>query len=198
MKKDKKSSLNLALSAFLVIAYVICAYFFMNMVSSIANATISNLLLALIFVVFGLILFYATRTGEGKQVRRFSLSVLLLMVVPGLYIVLAGIAPGLPLSDIVRGNGFFFMLGSIVLGYGLPYCFFSGYEKVVSPEEDEQEEWTVESYVEDVEADPAGPDEKDEASSTGEEEEATTEPPAPDADDAQPEGEEGSKEEENA
>lgn len=179
MKKDKKASLNLALSAFLVIAYVICAYFFMNMVSSIENATLSNLLLALIFVVFGLILFYATRTGEGKQIHRFSLSVLLLMVLPGLYIVLAGIAPGLPLSDVVRGNGFFYMLGSIVLGYGLPYCFLSGYEKVVNAEEDEQEEeWTVESYIEDVEAEEGEEEPQDEADSSEDEE------PAEESDDA--------------
>ena len=68
------------------------------------------------YVVFGLLLFYATRRRRGKQIRRFSLSVLLLIVFPGLYMVLAAFAPGLPFAKEITGSvmgvlGFSIMLG---------------------------------------------------------------------------------------
>ncbi len=87
-KTKKKINANQILSSFLVIAYVVCMYFIEQMVNNLESIPLRNGLTILMYVVFGLLLFYATRVGDGKQITRFSLSVLLLMVVPGLYIVL--------------------------------------------------------------------------------------------------------------
>lgn len=125
---SKQSKLNMVLSAFLVLAYVICMYFAGNFIGAMDPGTLQTALYVAMYVVFGLLLFYATRVGEGKQIRRFSLSVLLMIVVPGLYIVLATFAPGLPLSQQVTSSAVFSVLGYIMLGYGIPYTFFSGYE----------------------------------------------------------------------
>ena len=106
-------------------------------------------------VVFGLLLFYATRVGEGKQVKRFSLAVLLLIDLPALYIILAALVPALPLHNMIApqnaamammgatssssGPSIILMLACVALGYGIPYTFFSGYEMKEEGEEEAEE-----------------------------------------------------------
>ena len=78
MKKLKTQTINLVLSAFLVVAYVLCSAFFQNLiVTRVKDKNLFYVLYFLTLIVFGLLLFYATRCGEGKQVKRFSLPVLL-------------------------------------------------------------------------------------------------------------------------
>ncbi len=86
MNKKKNDVWNLVFSAFLVTAFLICASFFIGMIndSFTQDSVKRTLLTALIFVLFGLLLFYATRVGDGRQVVRFSLSILVLMVLPAL------------------------------------------------------------------------------------------------------------------
>ena len=137
-KKNKNTS-NLVFSAFLVIAFVICAYFFSGIITTSTgmNDSIKTLLSALIFVVFGLFLFYATRVGDGKQVKRFSLATLLIMDIPALYIIIASVAQGLPFSAQIAECPTIIYLAAITLGYGIPYTFVSGYE--IQPNEEETE-----------------------------------------------------------
>lgn len=146
---SKSNKLNIIFSSFLVIGYIICTYFF----SSIASQTVGtwgSVIQVLIMVVFGLLLFYATRVGEGKQVKRFSLAVLLLIDIPALYIILAALVPSLPLHNLIvpqnasmammgmtgsSGPSIILMLACVALGYGIPYTFFSGYEMQEEGEE---------------------------------------------------------------
>lgn len=143
-KPNKKDTLNLVFSAFLVLGYVICSYFFLTMSATVPK--IEPYINALVFIVFGLILFYATRVGEGKQVMRFSLATLLVLDLPALYIVLAQIIRDLPLHDAIANLSAdklpyspLFILAAVALGYGLPYTFFSGYEIAEATEEKEEE-----------------------------------------------------------
>lgn len=135
-KKNKNTS-NLVFSAFLVIAFVICAYFFSGIVTTSTgmNDTVKTLLMALIFVVFGLFLFYATRVGDGKQVKRFSLATLIIMDIPALYIIIASAAQGLPFSKEIASCPTIIYLAAVTLGYGIPYTFLSGYEQQLTDEE---------------------------------------------------------------
>lgn len=132
MKNNNKhnNTSNLIFSACLITAFVICSYFFERMITSSTNlnTTLKTLITDIIFVAFGLFLFYATRVGDGKQVKRFSLSTLLIMDLPALYIIVASVAKGLPFSEQVSSSSVIIMMAGIVLGYGLPYTFFSGYE----------------------------------------------------------------------
>lgn len=137
-KSDKQSKVNQALSAFLVIAYVLCMYFLSNLIGGMDDGALKQLANIAIYVVFGLLLFYATRVGDGKQIKRFSLSVLILMVLPGLYFVLAPFAPGLPFSNEITSSTALSLLGYVMLGYGIPYTFTSGYE-IDQPEMEEEE-----------------------------------------------------------
>ncbi len=55
------------------------------------------------------------------------------MVLPSLYIIVASLAPGLPLYNVfsnANGSGLSVIvtLASIALGYGIPYSFLSGFE----------------------------------------------------------------------
>lgn len=130
--KNKKDAVNLLFSAFLITAYIICSYFFSSFATSIASPY-NTLVNALIFVVFGLLVFYATRVGEGKAIKRFSLLTLIVLDLPALYIIIASIAEGLPLHDVlVLQNGLhpMVLLASVALGYGIPYTFLSGFELV--------------------------------------------------------------------
>ena len=146
-----RNKVNQVFSAFLVIGYVICAYFFSTLANQVSGVG-GSLIQVLLLVVFGLLLFYATRVGEGRQVKRFSLAVLLLIDVPALFIILAGIIKGFPFhSAIAAAQGvtapsIIMTLACIALGYGIPYTFFSGYEieeeeEVVeeAPEADEEQ-----------------------------------------------------------
>lgn len=127
--KNKRDTINLLFSAFLIIAYIICSYFFSGFASQLA-VPMSSIVNVLIFVVFGLLVFYATRVGEGKAVKRFSLLTLIVLDLPALYIIVAAIAPGLPFHDALAANGVMMMLAGVALGYGIPYTFLSGFELV--------------------------------------------------------------------
>lgn len=137
MNKKQKSSVNLFFSAFLVVAYVVCAYFFDKLTTARVDSIRTQTLFQLaIYTVFGLILFYATRVGDGKQIVRFSLSALILMVLPSLYVLFCLFFPSaLPFADILTASQNVVILSAIVLGYGLPYTFTSGFELEVEPEE---------------------------------------------------------------
>lgn len=149
-KTKKKINTNQILSSFLVIAYVVCMFFIEQMVLNMENAFLATVLLVLMYTVFGLLLFYATRVGDGKQIMRFSLSVLLLMVVPGLYIVLCTLIPALPLAAQIRGSNIVSILGMVMLGYGIPYTFTSGYERVEEQAQEPAEEPVVPGSTIDV------------------------------------------------
>ena len=144
-----RNKINLIFSSFLVIGYVICAYFFSTLANQVSG-TAGSLIQILLLVVFGMLLFYATRVGEGKQVRRFSLAVLLLIDLPSLFIILAGLITGFPFhSQIAAAQGvtapsIILTLACIALGYGIPYTFLSGYEIAEDEEEAVEEQPAVE------------------------------------------------------
>ena len=131
MNNNTRTKVNMLFSCFLVIGYIVCSYFFSTMANQVAGA-VGSLLKALILVLFGLLLFWSTRVGEGKQVKRFSLTVLLLIVLPCVYIIAAGLIEGLPLHDVIApadgGQSILMILASVGLGYGIPYTFVAGYE----------------------------------------------------------------------
>ncbi|MGN0503283.1 MAG: hypothetical protein ACI4HN_10185 [Ruminococcus sp.] len=130
-KPDKRETVNLFFSAFLIIAFIVCAHFFTQFTSTL-DATVGSIVSIALYVVFGLLLFYATRVGDGKAVKRFSLVTLIVLVIPSLYIIIAAIAPGLPLHDIFAakngGLNVIVTLACVALGYGVPYTFLSGFE----------------------------------------------------------------------
>lgn len=143
---NKKEKLNLLFSAFLIIAFVACGYFFSELAKTMAQPW-GSIVSILIYVVFGLIIFYATRIGDGKAVFRFSLSSLILVVLPTLYIILAYLIEGMPLHANFTGNAAVTTLAAFALGYALPYTFVSGFE--LAPETaGEAEEETAEKAVE--------------------------------------------------
>ena len=156
---SKSNKINIIFSSFLVIGYIICTYFFSSIASQVTG-TWGSVIQILIMVIFGLLLFYATRVGEGKQVKRFSLAVLLLIDIPALYIILAALVPALPLHNLIvpqnatlammgvgsSGPSIILMLACVALGYGIPYTFFAGYEMKEEGEE-EAEEKTEEAPV---------------------------------------------------
>ena len=130
-KPDKRETVNLFFSAFLIIAFIVCAHFFTQFTSTL-DATVGSIVSIALYVVFGLLLFYATRVGDGKSIKRFSLVTLIVLVIPSLYIIIAAIAPGLPLHDIFAANNgglnVIVTLACVALGYGVPYTFLSGFE----------------------------------------------------------------------
>lgn len=130
-KPDKRDTINLFFSAFLILAFIVCAHFFSEFASTL-SATTGLMISIIVFIVFGLLIFYATRVGDGKAVKRFSLITLIVLVLPTLYIVVAALALGLPLHDVfVTADGsasVIVTLAGIALGYGIPYTFLSGYE----------------------------------------------------------------------
>ena len=140
MKNSKRNIINLVFSSFLVIGYIVCTYFFSSLANQVSG-TVGRLIQIAILLVFGLLLFYATRVGEGKQVKRFSLPVLLLLDIPCLYIILAAMISALPLHEqLAPADGGFpviLTLAVVALGYGIPYTFLSGYEL---KEDDEDED----------------------------------------------------------
>lgn len=156
---SKSNKINIIFSSFLIIGYIVCTYFFSSIASQVTG-TWGSVIQILIMVIFGLLLFYATRVGEGKQVKRFSLAVLLLIDIPALYIILAALVPALPLHNLIvpqnatlammgvgsSGPSIILMLACVALGYGIPYTFFAGYEMKEEGEE-EVEEKTEEAPV---------------------------------------------------
>ena len=147
MNKKKNDVWNLVFSAFLVTAFLICASFFIGMIndSFTQDSVKRTLLTALIFVLFGLLLFYATRVGDGRQVVRFSLSILVLMVLPALYVIIASAAAGWPFHDVISQRSELVDIAAVILGYGIPYTFLSGYELDTSKKEDTNNETVAES-----------------------------------------------------
>lgn len=149
MKNSKRNIVNLIFSSFLIIGYIVCTYFFSSLAKQVSGIG-GNLIQIAILLVFGLLLFYATRVGEGKQVKRFSLPVLLLVDLPCLYIILAALFKPIPLHDqLAPVDGAFpviLILAVVALGYGIPYTFLSGYE--LAEEDDEEEAEEAEDTVE--------------------------------------------------
>ncbi len=139
MKKSSREKLNLFFSAFLVIGYIICAYFFTTLTSNMKEG-VGNLISAGVFLLFGLIVFYATRVGEGIPVKRFSPIVLLVLDLPALLIILAALLPAFPLHNYLVDAEAVWMLAAIALGYGIPFAFLSGFELIEEAEEEEQNE----------------------------------------------------------
>lgn len=133
-KNNKRDTLNLIFSAFLILGFIVCSYFFLTM--SAAKPELAPYINTLVFVVFGLIIFYATRVGEGKPVKRFSLWTLIILDIPALYAVLAQFIKELPLHDQIAflenstalPYSPLFIMACVALGYGIPYTFLSGYE----------------------------------------------------------------------
>ena len=119
-------------SAFLVVAYVVCSHFIMQLADSVTNSKAYSAIMLAVVVAFGALLFYATRVGDGKQVIRFSPSVLCLIVLPSIYAICAFFAVGLPLHDVINESSITFYLAAVALGYGIPYTFTSGYEMVAA------------------------------------------------------------------
>ena len=156
----KRSKDNIIFSSFIIIGYIVGTYFFSSLASQVSG-TLGSLIQILILLILGLLLFYTTRVGEGKQVRRFSLAVLLLIDLPALYIILAALIPALPFHDAIAPQNTMAMMGlggqnapsiilmaaCVALGYGLPYTFFSGYE-IQEEGEETAEEATQEAVVE--------------------------------------------------
>lgn len=155
MKRNSKNNINLFFSAFLILAYVICAYFFMQYAATLAltNTTLSAVIVSAVFVVFGLLLFCATRVGEGKTIFRFSPITLILMVLPSLYLVLISIIPQLPLGTLLESNSQVLVtyIAAVALGYGIPYTFISGFE-TMEETEDEVVEGGIQEDLQDAEA----------------------------------------------
>ncbi len=141
-KPTKRETLNLVLSAFLILGYIVCSYFFLTMAASVPE--LDQFVQILVFAVFGLVVFYATRIGDGKQVKRFSLATLIVLDIPALYVIVASLVPAMPLSTFITNLGGttplayspLVILACIALGYGIPYTFFSGFE--LKSEDDEE------------------------------------------------------------
>ena len=149
MKNSKRNVVNLLFSSFLVIGFIVCTYFFSNLAKQVKGLG-GSLIHVAILLIFGLLLFYATRVGEGKQVKRFSLPVLLLLDIPCIYIIAAALIKPLPLHEqLAPVDGVFpiiLILATIALGYGIPYTFLSGYE--LNTDDEEEEEQTEEAAEE--------------------------------------------------
>lgn len=142
-KNNKKDTLNLIFSAFLIVGFIVCSYFFLTM--SAQKPDLAPYINTLVFTVFGLIIFYATRVGEGKPVKRFSLWTLIILDLPALYAILAHFIEELPLHEQIANLDStaalsyspLFIMACVALGYGIPYTFLSGFE-MSTDEEDEE------------------------------------------------------------
>ncbi len=143
MNKSGREKLNLFFSSFLVIGYIICAYFFMTLTSRVSDS-VGSLIEVVVFLLFGLLVFYATRVGEGVPVKRFSPIVLCVLDIPALFIIIASLAPSFPLHVALASQPVVMMFACIALGYGIPYTFLSGFEM----KEDIDEEAVAQALVE--------------------------------------------------
>ena len=137
-KNSKRENVNLFFSAFLMLAYIVCGYFFAQFANTLGGDTAKAFVTAIIFVIFGLLVFYATRVGEGKAIKRFSLITLILLDIPALYIIIASIFAFMPLHAQLAEAPVVTYMTAIALGYGIPYTFLSGFETAY--EENEEEE----------------------------------------------------------
>ena len=158
-KPNKRETVNLFFSAFLILAFIVCAQFFSQFAANLTGAdgklsVAGQLVTSLIYVVFGLLVFYATRVGDGKAVKRFSPLTLVVLVLPSLYIIIASMAKFMPLNSVFASNNgtvsVIVALASVALGYGIPYTFISGFE--LAPDEDEDDdEFDGDDYEDDDE-----------------------------------------------
>jgi len=152
-KPNKKEHLNLLLSAFLILAFIVCANFFSGFTSSMPTMT-AQLINIAVYAVFGLLLFYATRVGDGKAVFRFSPLTLLILVLPSVFIIVASLAAFMPLHDVVAADALtgklsvITSLAAVAVGYGVPYSFVSGFELEGYKADDAEEEAFVKGGVE--------------------------------------------------
>ncbi len=146
MKKESREKLNLFFSSFLVIGFIICTYFFMSLTSKV-SASVGNLISVVVFTLFGLIIFYATRVGEGVPVKRFSPIVLCVLDVPALFVIIATLAPAFPLHDALATQPTVMTFACIALGYGIPYTFLSGFELKEEIDEEAVKEAMVEGGI---------------------------------------------------
>lgn len=137
-KNSVSDKINLALSAFIILAGIVCGFYFVSIADA-QSALINVAITSAVFVMFGLILFFATRVGDGKPVKRFSLITLIALDLPTLYVVLATIFSVLPLHNFILENPVIFYMSAITLGYSIPYTFYSGFEIVAEVEETEEE-----------------------------------------------------------
>ena len=132
-KPDKKEHINLFFSAFLILAFIICANFFANFTATMDSVT-GQLINIAVYAAFGLLLFYATRVGDGKAVFRLSIMTLLIMVLPAVLIIIASLAEFMPLHDVFAADkltgklSMITSLAAVALGYGVPDSFVSGFE----------------------------------------------------------------------
>lgn len=133
MKNNKREKLNLFFSAFLLIGFIVCTYFFMTLANQV-DMVASQIIRVVVYVLFGLLLFYATRVGDGKPVKRFSPIILIVLDIPALYIILATFATGFPLNAALASQPVVMLFACVALGYGIPFTFLSGFE-LVSDEE---------------------------------------------------------------
>lgn len=148
-KNSKRENINLFFSAFLILAYIVCGYFFAQYANAQDNQLIKNIVIAAILVVFGLLVFYATRVGEGTPIKRFSIITLVLVVLPALYIVIAAILSVWPFVEVEKDDvPLIFYMAAVALGYGIPYTFLSGFETVREDEETTEEYEILEGGVE--------------------------------------------------
>ena len=186
MKNTKRNKFNQVFSAFLVIGFIVCSYFFSTLASK-APGILGVLLQLLILLLFGLLLFWATRVGEGKAVKRFSLSVLLLVDIPALYIILATLIDWMPLHTQLASVSLVVYLATVGLGYAIPYTFLSGFEMIEETDEDEEAEDApvLEGGLAEELLEAQKEDEETDEKPDGEETEAKTDDaPAEDADSA--------------
>ncbi len=162
MKKSSRDKLNLLFSSFLVIGYIVCTYFFMTLTSRLTQST-ADIIKVCVFVLFGLVVFYATRVGEGVPVKRFSPIVLCVLVVPALYIIIATFAQAMPLHTALASQEYVMVLACVALGYGVPYTFLSGFELAQEAEVADEYDEVVEGGIaqELIEADAESDDDTD-------------------------------------
>lgn len=141
-KNTARDNVNLFFSAFLIIAYIICGYFFSSFAGTLAGEVAQSAVTAAIVAIFGLLVFYATRVGEGKTVKRLSVVTLVLLDLPTLYIILAYVISALPFHTEIAQAPVVMFMAALAFGYGVPYTFISGFETVAfdeaEPVEDEE------------------------------------------------------------
>lgn len=146
-KNSKRENVNLFFSAFLMLAYIVCGYFFAQFANTVGGEAAKAGVTAIIFVIFGLLVFYATRVGEGKAIKRFSLITLIVLDIPALYIILASVFAFIPLHAQLADAPVVAYMAAIALGYGIPYTFLSGFETAFDETEKKEAEIEEEPAV---------------------------------------------------
>ena len=64
-KPDKKETVNLFFSAFLILAFIVCAHFFTQFTANL-DATLGTVINICIYAVFGLLVFYAKESATAS------------------------------------------------------------------------------------------------------------------------------------